>query len=68
MRKEDRHYLIMEGDNYVAFDIWHDQVIDIYHVQDPLRAARFETEEGAKFTASRACWPRSLRDYKIVRC
>lgn len=68
MRYEERPYLIMEGNYYIQFDIWHNQVIDISHVTDPLRAARFETEKDARFAASRACWPRSLRDYRIVRC
>ena len=68
MRKENRPFAIMEGNSFVSFDIWHDQVIDIHHVTDPLRAARFDTEEDARSVARRACWPRSLQDYKIVRC
>jgi len=64
----NRNYAIMEGDYYLSFDVWHDQVIGIHQVTDQHRASRFESENDARNAARMVCYPRRLSDYQVVRC
>jgi hypothetical protein len=58
----------MEDGYYVWFDIFFNFVNEIHHTEDIDFAWHFSTEEDAEQFIKSIGYPRSIENYKIVRC
>ena len=66
-RNDGKPFMIMEGEYYLWFDIFHGYVYGIHQTKDPDFASHFLTIEDAASFVKTISYPWRINGYRIVR-